>query len=253
MASRKQEKEQRKQEREAAEQAAASEERRKKLFAGIGVAALAAVVVVIALVVVSQSGDDDGGGEVSGVDEVEAELSGIEQEGTVLGDPKAKVTVVEFGDLQCPACASYSEQVSPQVIEQAVEPGDANMEFRNFNIIGPESVTASKAALAASEQGRYWNFIELFYRNQGFENSGYVTDQFLTDIARGAGVPDLEKWEEDRDDPRWDEVLAETEQEAIDSGFTGTPSVVVEGPGGSEALGAPGSAEEILSAIDRVS
>ncbi len=253
MASRKQEKEQRKQEREAAEQAAAAEERRKKLFAGIGVAALAAVVVVVALVVVSQSGDDDGGGEVSGVDEVEAELAGIEQQGTVLGDPRAKVTVVEFGDLQCPACASFSEQVTPEVIEQAVEPGDANMEYRNYNIIGPESVTASKAALAASEQDRYWNFIELFYRNQGFENSGYVTDEFLTDIARGAGVPDLEKWEEDREDPRWDELLAETDQQAVDAGFTGTPSILVEGPGGTEALGTPGSAEDILSAIDRVS
>lgn len=254
MASRVQKKEQRKQERLEAEQTAAADERRKKLIAGVGAAALAAVIVVVALIVVSQSDDDGGGdGELTGVAEVEAELGGLDQAGTVLGDRKAEVTVVEFGDLQCPACAGFSEQVVPEVIEQAVRPGDAKIEFRNFVILGPDSDTAARAALAASEQDRYWEFVELFYRNQGVEGSGYVTDEFLTDIARGAGVPDLDAWEADRGDPRWDEMIAETEQDAVAVGFTGTPSVLVEGPGGSEALGTPGSVEEILAAIERVS
>lgn len=255
MASRKHEKEQRKQERLDAEQAAAADQRRRKLIAGVGIAALAAVIVVVALIVVSQSGDDGGGGdgELAGVDEVESELKGLDQSGSRLGDSKAKVTVVEFGDLQCPACAGFAEQVVPEVIEQAVRPGDANIEFRNYVILGPDSDTAAKAALAASEQDRYWEFVELFYRNQGTEGTGYVTDEFLTDIARGAGVPDLDAWEAAREDPRWDEVIAETERDAVAVGFVGTPSILVEGPGGTEALGTPGSVEEILDAINRVS
>lgn len=252
MASRKQEKEQRRQERLQAEEADAAAERRRKLFAGIGAAALAAVVVVVVLVVVSQSGDDVGDVGVSGAADVEAELANVDDRGTILGDRNAEVTIVEFGDLQCPACAGFSEQVVPELVDEVIEPGDANMEFRNFTIIGPESITAAKAALAASEQDRYWHFIELFYRNQGAENSGYVTDEFLTDIARGAGVSDLDAWNEDRNDPRWDDRLAETERQAIDAGFTGTPSVLVEGPGGTEVLGTPGSAQEVMNAIDSV-
>jgi protein-disulfide isomerase len=252
MASRKQEKEQRRQERLAAEQEEAATDRRRKLFAGIGAAALAAVIVIVVLVVVSQSGDDGGGGDVAGADAVESELSGITDRGTLLGDPDADVTIVEFGDLQCPACKAFSDKVVPDLIDQAIEPGDANMEFRNFTIIGPESVTAAKAALAASEQNRYWNFIELFYRNQGTENSGYVTDDFLTDIARGAGVSDLDAWNEDRNNPRWDKRLDETQQQAADAGFTGTPSLQVKGPGGTQTLGTPGSANEVLDAVDQV-
>lgn len=252
MASRKQEKEHRKHERLEAEQAEAAADRRRKLFAGIGAAALAAVVVVVVLVVISQSGDDDGGGDVAGAADVEAELADVSDRGTILGDRGADVTIVEFGDLQCPACQGFSEQIVPELVDSVIEPGDANMEFRNFTIIGPESITAAKAALAASEQNRYWHFVELFYRNQGAENSGYVTDDFLADIARGAGVSDLDAWEEDRNDPRWDERLAETEQQATDAGFTGTPSVLIEGPGGTEVLGTPRSAQQILDAVDSV-
>jgi protein-disulfide isomerase len=255
MASRKEEKEARKRARVEAEQAAAAEDRRRKLFAGIGAAALAAVVVVVALILVSQSGDDGGGdgGNLDSVDRVDTELAGLPQKGKVLGEPKAEVTIREFGDLQCPACKQFSENVTPDLVAGPVSAGDANMEFNNFVIIGPDSDVAARAALAASEQDRYWQFIELFYANQGLEGSGYVTDEFLTDVARGAGVPDIEAWDESRADPKWDEDLADTQAEAQGFGLTGTPSIVVEGPGGTEVLGTPGSAGEIEDAIDKVS
>ncbi len=70
---------------------------------------------------------------------------------------------------------------------------------------------AAKAALAAGEQNRYWNFVELFYRNQGVENSGYVTDDFLENVAKGAGVPDIAKWNKDRNSSKWDAELAKVQ------------------------------------------
>lgn len=252
MASRKEEKAQRREERLAAERESEAAERRNKLYKGLGAAALAAVLVVVVLVAVSQSGDDGAGGggdSVSGVDEVESELAGIPQRGTVLGERDADVRIVEFGDLQCPACAQYAETQIPSVIDGPVKSGDAQIEFVNFVIIGPDSDVAARAALAASEQDRYWEFVELFYRNQGQENAGYVTDEFLTDIARAAGVEDIEAWNAARDDPRWNEQLAETQSEASTLGIQSTPSVVIKGPGGTESLGAAPSAEEIESAV----
>ena len=112
------------------------------------------------------------------------------------------MALVEFGDLQCPVCKGYSEEVLPQVIETQVRSGEAKLEFRNYTIIGPESMPAGAAAIAAGKQGRGWKFVELFYRNQGVEDSGYVTDEFLTAIAKGAGVPDIAKWNADRKSKR---------------------------------------------------
>ena len=254
MASRKEEKEARRQERLRAEQTAEAEARRKKLLTGVGAAALAAIIVVIALIGISQSGSESGsgGGDVADTGLVDEQLAGVPQSGTVLGDAKTEVRVVEYGDLQCPACKQFSETEIPKLISGPVSDASAQLEFRNFTIIGPESTDAAKAALAASEQDRYWQFVELFYRNQGQENSGYVTDSFLTDIATAAGVGDLDAWNASREDPKWDKRLAQTQSQAADFGFTGTPSVAVEGPGGSESLGTFPSLAEIESAINRV-
>jgi protein-disulfide isomerase len=252
MASRKNEKERRRVERVAAERAEADAARRKRLVTGAAAAAFAAVIVVVALVVISQSGGEDEGGEPAAVPEVVSAIDGLPQSGTRLGDPRAEVTISEFADLQCPACAQYAETVVPDLVEGPVAAGEASLDFRNFTILGPESITAAEAALAAGEQDRLWQFVETFYARQGGEGSGYVTDEFLTEVATDAGVPDIDQWEQDRTDPRWGEQIAAGERDAIDAGFQGTPSILVEGPGGSEPLGTVGSLAEIEAAIDRV-
>lgn len=237
--------------KQAEEESAARRKRVTQIVAG---SALVALVAIVALILISQSGSDDGGGDAASVDgtaEVRALLSGIPQNGAVLGDPSVKQKIVEFGDLQCPVCKEFSTSVVKELIEGPVSDGTAQIEFRNWTILGPQSRLAAKAALAASLQDRYWQFVELFYRNQGTENSGYVTDDFLRSIAEGAGVPNLDKWESDRDLPRWNSILNATDTQAITFGFSGTPSFVVEGPGGTKPLGTPQSAAEIESNLSQ--
>lgn len=232
-----------------------ADDRRQRLIKLASAIAFVAVAVVVVLIVVSQNQGSESGGDSSdldGVAEVKQELSGIPQDGMVLGEPGAKVTVLEFADLQCPVCKGYSEEVLPQVIENRVRSGEAQLSFRNFTIIDADSITAGAAAIAAGKQGRGWNFVELFYRNQGIEHSGYATDEFLTAIAEGAGVPDIAQWNSDRKSKA---VLAEVEEstsEAQQLGFNGTPSFAIEGPGtqGLEALGTPESVGALESAIE---
>lgn len=226
--------------------------RRERLIKLASAGAFLALIAVAVLIVVSQS--QTGGGDSSnivGVADVNQQLSGIPQNGMVLGEPSAKATLLEFGDLQCPVCKGYSEEVLPAVIEGQVRSGEAKLDFRNYTIIGPQSTPAGAAAIAAGEQGRGWNFVELFYRNQGVEGSGYADDAFLTAIAKGAGVADIGRWNSDRKSKRVLSEVAETTAEAERLGFTGTPSFAVKGPGtsGLETLGTPGSAGDLEAAI----
>ncbi len=229
------------------------EARRQNLIKLASALAFIAVAVVVVLIVVSQNQSSGGdSSDLEGIAEVKQELSGIPQNGMILGDPKAEVTVLEFADLQCPVCKGYAEEVLPQVIENQVRSGEAKLSFRNYTIIDEQSIPAGAAALAAGKQGRGWNFVELFFRNQGIERSGYVTDEFLTAIAEGAGVPDIARWNRDRKSKAvLDEVSASTAQ-ARDLGFTGTPSFALDGPAtnGVAALGTPESAAVLEEGIE---
>jgi protein-disulfide isomerase len=247
-------------ERQAAESQDATSVARKRRIQYLIIGAFAAVAVIVALIVISQSGGDDNGGggspsNVQGAQQVNSELSGVSQSAAVMGDSGAPVTVIEFGDPQCSSCKFFSERVAPELISSEVKPGNVKYEFRPYLIIGPDSKPAMKAALAAGEQNRFWNYLQLFYLNQGGENSGYVTDDFLTAIATGAGVPDIDKWNTDRNDPKWDAVIQQGSSQAESLGFNGTPSILVEGPNGQKAIGGGTipTLQQIQDAIQQVS
>lgn len=235
------------------EDQAGAAERRQRLIKLASAGAFLALVVVAVLIVIS-SGNSGGGdaGNIVEAKEVDRLLAGIPQKGMVLGNSGAKVTVLEFGDLQCPFCRGVSEEVLPQVIENQIRGGEAKIDFRNFTIIGPQSKPAGAAAIAAGEQGHGWTFVELFYRNQGSEDSGYADDEFLTAIAKAAGVPNLAKWNRARRSQAAIARVEATTAEAENLGFSGTPSFALEGPGASgiETIDTPSSADALESAIE---
>jgi protein-disulfide isomerase len=232
----------------AAEAAAKGSDRRQNMTKIIGAAAFVAVIGIVVAIFALSSGSDEPAKSSGDVDTL---LAGIPQEGTVLGEPGAKVTVFEFGDLQCPSCKQASETIIPELVSGPVKKGTANLDFQNWAILGEDSVTAARAALAASLQGRTWQFVENFYADQGFENSGYVTDDFLKGIAEKAGVPDIDKWEEDRDDPRWEQTLLEIDNRASDLGLSGTPSFAIRGSDGNLEVVPANSADALIKAINQ--
>ena len=235
------------------------EGRQKRRVQYLTLAAFGAVAVIVALIVISQSGggDDNGttpttGAGVKGVAQVNAQLQGLSQSGQTLGEASAPVTVTEFGDPQCPVCKAFSEQIAPDLISSEVKTGNVKYVYQPYLIIGPDSKPAMKAVLAAGEQNRFWNYLQLFYANQGEENSGYVTDDFLTSIAQAAGVPDINSWNESRNSTKWDAVIAKGTTDAEGFGFNGTPSLVAQGPKGTKTIGGF-SLPEIQAAIQQVS
>jgi protein-disulfide isomerase len=126
-------------------------------------------------------------------------LQGIPQHGTVLGNPKAKVTLTEFGDPQCSACASFSSNGLPNLIQNYVRAGKLRIEYQGQTFVdkyvkgSTDSVRLLRTALAGGEQNRLWNFIEIVYDNQGSEDSGYATDSYLKAVCNAIPGLDVNK------------------------------------------------------------
>jgi protein-disulfide isomerase len=156
----------------------------------LGAAALIALLVVGILVRIAQGGaqSEPTPGALRGGGETAALFRGIPQRDVTLGDPRAPVTLIEFADLQCPFCRDYAERVLPTLVDRYVRTGKLKLAFRDLAFIGPDSVRAARVAAAAALQGRLWQFTDLVYLNQGRENSGFVTNAYLSGIARLSGV-----------------------------------------------------------------
>lgn len=155
-------------------------QRRSRQLLGLVAASLALVAVAVAV----SSGHSHPrsaatGGAVQGVAFSRALFAGIPQRGTVIGRAGAPLRLVEFADLQCPYCDEYAVQALPTLVRDYVRTGEVQMQFENLSFIGPDSVRAGRAAAAAANQNRLWNFVDLLYLNQGEENTGYVTTSYL--------------------------------------------------------------------------
>jgi protein-disulfide isomerase len=122
-------------------------------------------------------------------DVVQREFAGIPQHGLVLGSPEAPVTMIEYIDLQCPGCRAFETGVLPSIVPEFVRTGKLKIEARPIAFIGPDSFPARKAAIAASEQNRAFNFMQITYANQGTENTGWLNHTFIEHAA--ASVPGM--------------------------------------------------------------
>ncbi len=203
---------------------------------GLGVA----VVVVILLIVISSSGGKKASPKPSGATAtaVTALLVGIPQAGTTLGSPAAKVTVTEYGDLQCPICADFAKGAENTLISSDVRSGRVKLVYRSLQTATQDPavfLTQQAAAYAAGAQDRALNFIELFYAEQGAEGSGYVTPSYLDGLAKQIPGLDYAKWQTASSNATYSDAVRADEQAAAHAGFNSTPTIVVGGPKGNAA------------------
>ncbi len=233
--------------------------------------AVAIVVTVVALVVVGHgrsvsAGRGNGlepGRSVTGpAAQVLAMLDGIPQSGTVLGDPNAPVTVVVFDDLECPLCRAFALGEAgglPMLIQRDVREGRVKIDYRSFctaTCNGPGRRvfdTQQVAAYAAGAQHLFWDYAQLFYNEEGQEDTGYVTPRYLNGLAEQIPRLNLKSWQTDRSNPAFLSQLRADVAAANSAGIIGTPTVIVEGPRGSKhVLGSLPPYATLRQAIDQV-
>ncbi len=235
---RKERREQARTERKAIEAAAAQAARRRRMIQLGGVIGAAVVIVVVILLATGggkKEGLATGGQKSSEVAAVSTLIGGIHQSGNVLGNPNAPVTLQYFGDLECPICKEFTLSVLSTLIPKYVRTGKLKIEYRSMLTATHEQETFNTqqiAALAAGKQNLAWDYIELFYREQGQEGSGYVTEGYLQGLAQQIPGLNLPNWSAARNDPALAEQITHDAQTATQQGFTGTPSFMIGKTGG---------------------
>ena len=227
--------------------AAAARRMRLLLLGGMLAAAVIALVVVIAA---SSSGGGtktppvSKGAKAAAIASVNSTLAGIRQHGNVLGDPKAPVTITEYGDLVCPTCADFAVTTEPTIISALVKTGKAKLAYRAFETAsgtanGGQFINTQVAARAAGLQGKEWNYILLTYFEQPQQINGtpaeevpYVTSLYLQSRAQQLRGLNLAAWQGNMTSKPLITAVKADENAALHSGATGTPAVFVSGPKG---------------------
>jgi protein-disulfide isomerase len=216
------------------------QQRRLRMIAGVVVAAIVVVAVAIAI----SSGGGGSGGLQKGAQLAKTEatvnnlVAGIPQSGGTIGNAKAPVTVTEFGDLECPICRDFALGGEQTLIANDVRLGKVKLVYRSLETAtgnGPNPQvfpTQQAAALAAGNQQREWQYILLFYHQQGAEDTGYANDAYLNGLARQVSGLNYAKWSADRQSSTLTNQVVGDEQAAAAQGFKSTPTIVVKGPKG---------------------
>ena len=167
-----------------------------------------------------------GKGTTGPVAEVTLLLRGIPEEHETLGNPSAPVTLVTFGDLECPACRYTSYFTLPTLIKEFVRPGKLKIEYHSFQsaTIEPSVFQEQQvAALAAGQQDKMWYFVELFYHEQGREYTNYVNESYLDGLAHQVPGLNIAAWMAARSDPSLAEEVANDEQVGVGYEWETTP------------------------------
>jgi protein-disulfide isomerase len=251
-------------ERRAMEEAAAASAARRTRLTQLG-AVVAVIVVAIVVILIATGGKSKSGIPTSKheknatVTEVSNLIGGIPQSGNALGSPNAPVTLEYFGDLECPICKEFTLKALPSIIPKWVRTGKLRIEYHSMETATrePETFkTQQVAAYAAGKQGKAWNYIETFYHEQGEEDSGYVTENYLQGIAGQVPGLNLSQWTSARNDAEYANEITSDAQAANNAGFTGTPSFLIGHSGGAltklEYHSSPGEPGFVDEAVEKL-
>ena len=150
----------------------------------------------------------------------------------VLGNANAKVTIIEFGDYQCPSCRLFWRETEPRLKKEYVDTGKVKLVFRDFPIkeIHPDATAAAMAAQCAADQGKYWEYHDRIFREQ---------DKGTDDVVRFKAA-DLKKWgaairldaaafNACVDSARYQDEVAKDYADGIAVGIQGTPTFFING------------------------
>ncbi|HLW95329.1 MAG TPA: thioredoxin domain-containing protein [Solirubrobacteraceae bacterium] len=204
---------------------------------------VAGVAIVIVVIVVAVGGGSSTLTPKKTKALVTSLLAGIPQSGNTLGNPNAKITVVEYGDLVCPICQEFAVGGEASAIRNEVRQGKVKFVYRATETASGsnnngEFVAGQVAAKAAGLQHKEWNYILTWYNEQKSETTPYVTNGWLQQLAQQIPGLNLAKWQQDRNSTALANQVKAEEQDIADLvaqkaiPAIETPTLVFTGPKG---------------------
>ena len=145
---------------------------------------------------------------------------------TILGNPDAKISIVEFGDYQCTFCYKFHKDTMNEIVKKYVENGDVNFVYKDFPLNGAASIMASEASYCAQEQDRFWAYHDIIYENWEGENTGWITRDVLTGFARDTGL-NLNEFDSCMSDSTFRQKVLDNEKFAKKINIDATPSFMI--------------------------
>lgn len=144
-----------------------------------------------------------------------------------IGDADAPVVMIEFSDFSCPRCSQYEAETAPE-LQKYVENGTLRIEYHDFTIFASDyhSDLAARAAWAAGQQGKFWEFKVAGQAKSLTEHANW-NDALVRQVAKEAGVTDLKKFDSDRQSQEATKHVTDNTQLAANLGFPGTPAFLV--------------------------
>ena len=148
------------------------------------------------------------------------------QGSTILGNPNAKITIVEFGDYQCTFCYKFHDETMKKINQEYIKTANVNFIYKDFPLNGEQSILASEASYCAQKQNKFWEYHDTLYNNWGGENTGWITENVLQGFARDVGL-NMDEFSQCLENSEYRQKVLDNEQFAREIGINATPSFLI--------------------------
>ncbi len=148
------------------------------------------------------------------------------QGSTMLGNPNAKITIVEFGDYQCTFCYKFHDETMKKINQEYIKTANVNFIYKDFPLNGEQSILASEASYCAQKQNKFWEYHDTLYNNWGGENTGWITENVLQGFARDVGL-NMDEFSQCLENSEYRQKVLDNEQFAREIGINATPSFLI--------------------------
>ena len=147
----------------------------------------------------------------------------IENSSPILGSSTAPLTLIEFGDYQCFFCNKFFHETEPSILENYVDTGKVKIIFKDFTIIGPDSINAANASHCAEDQEKFWEYHDILYDNWNGENNGWASLDNLEKFAEQLDL-NMEEFQICMSTEKFRAQILSSNNDARSLEITGTPA-----------------------------
>ena len=144
----------------------------------------------------------------------------------IMGNPNAKITIVEFGDYQCTFCYKFHDETMKRINEKYIKTENVNFIYKDFPLNGKQSILASEASYCAEKQGKFWEYHNTLYNNWGGENTGWITENVLLGFAKDVRL-NLDDFSQCLENSEFRQKVLDNEQFGKNIGINATPSFLI--------------------------